>query len=113
MVFIRNIYKGEKSKQKTALRISIPDIPPDKAATLFQNLGFFGSQTHPSHPAIASNNQELGDTSEPEHHDQFEGLDLQPADDELNKSPLNPPPNTPLDLLIQTLKAKEYTQKQY
>ncbi|KAG0140288.1 hypothetical protein CROQUDRAFT_100321 [Cronartium quercuum f. sp. fusiforme G11] len=105
MVLKRTINRGQKSKRTKPSEFTVPDLPQEEATALFRCLGFFGSRPHPSQPAIHEQQSD-----EPNGDAYLEGIH-QPANDKLDNDPLDLPPDTPIDLLVRTLKAKEYAQK--
>ncbi|KAG0150446.1 hypothetical protein CROQUDRAFT_87949 [Cronartium quercuum f. sp. fusiforme G11] len=107
----RQIYRGQK-KRSPPSEFSIPTIPPDQAAALFQNLGI-GLQPGPSQPAAPTeNNQPDDDLQAPDNDEFYQQLDFLPADGRLADTPLNSSPDTLTETLIRALRARKYAQKQ-
>ncbi|KAG0148934.1 hypothetical protein CROQUDRAFT_372465 [Cronartium quercuum f. sp. fusiforme G11] len=109
MVLKRTINRGQKSKRTKPSDFTVPDIPEEEATALFQRLGFFGSRPHPSQPAMHEQQLEEADGLDDDAY--LEGVHHQPANDSLEDDSLDLTSDTPIDLLVRTLKAKEYARK--
>ncbi|KAG0150637.1 hypothetical protein CROQUDRAFT_87831 [Cronartium quercuum f. sp. fusiforme G11] len=105
MVLKRTINRGQKSKQTKPSNFTVPDIPQEEATALFQHLGFFGSQPHPLQLAIHEQQPDGPNGLDDDAY--LEGIHHQPANKKLEDDPLDLPPDAPINLLVQTLKAKE------